>query len=351
MNLPDPAGSLQPGDCLDSRQHLASHPVTDAICIAVLGERIIDLVPGEGADDYRALPGGSPANVALALARLGIKPLLLARRAGDGFADLLDANLHASGLSSEGVVDGGGVSMLAVCTRNTDSSMTYSFYSSDSPDLQWNAADLERARVQIAGVGAVAWHTGSLASYLGPGVEPLLNEWRRARAEGVLTLSYDPNARPAALGSQQMREWVERFAQAAHVVKASDEDLTYCYPDTPVDQVCARWLQEGPVIVVLTRGAHGVTVFQRGHEPRDLPALDVDVVDTVGAGDTLSAGLLAGLAPWCGPGSEETLAALDADVVEDIVAGAVAAAAITCSRPGADPPTREEVETLRSRGA
>lgn len=324
--------------------------MTDSACIAVLGERIIDLVPGGGVDDFRALPGGSPANVALALARLGISPLLLARRAGDGFADLLDANLRASGLSLEGIVEGGGVSMLAVCTRNDDSSMSYSFYSSDSPDLQWSTADLERARALIAARGAVAWHTGSLASYLGPGVQALLAEWRRARVEDVLTLSYDPNARPAALAAPRMREWVEQYALAAHVVKASDEDLAYCYPDTPAEQVCSRWVQEGPVLVVLTRGARGVTVFQREHEPRNLSALAVEVVDTVGAGDTLSAGLLAGLAPWCGPGSAARLAALDSDVVDDIVVGAVAAAAITCSRPGADPPTREEVESFRHRG-
>lgn len=323
--------------------------MTDTTCIAVLGERIIDLVPSEGAGNYRALPGGSPANVALALARLGIEPLLLARRAGDGFAEILDDHLRASGLSLEGLVEGGGVSMLAVCTRHPDSSMSYSFYSSDSPDLRWSTADLERARGQIAARGAVAWHTGSLASYLGDGVGTVLDAWQRARAEGQLTLSYDPNARPAALDARQMRERIEPFALAAHVVKASDEDLAYCYPDTGIEQVCARWVEEGPVIVVLTRGARGVTVFQRGAVPRDLPAVVVDVVDTVGAGDTLSAGLLAGLAPWCGPDSERRLAELPADVVDEVVMGAVAAAAITCSRPGADPPTRAEVDALRAR--
>lgn len=336
------------GHCLRTPHRLASSPVTHATCIAVLGERIIDLVPSSDGRDFRAIPGGSPANVALALARLGIEPLLLARRASDGFAELLDANLRASGLSMEGVVDGGGVSMLAVCTRNPDSSMSYSFYTSDSPDLRWSAADLDRARQAIADRGAVAWHTGSLASYLGDGVEALLAEWRRARTEGVLTLSYDPNARPMALESDRMRERVEQFAVTAHVVKASDEDLAYCYPDATPEQVCARWVEEGPVIVVLTRGARGVTVFQRGRPPRDHAAVTVDVVDTVGAGDTLTAGLLAGLSPWCGPRSEQRLAELDADIVDDVVSRAIIAAAITCSRPGADPPTHDEVQGMRA---
>jgi fructokinase len=315
-------------------------------CIAVLGERIIDLVPDDRGTGFQAHPGGSPANVALGLARLGVRPLLLGRRAADAFADLLDNNLTASGLSLEGFIDGGGLSMLAVCSRQPEGSMSYSFYTADSPDLRWSESDVRAALQRITASGAVAWHTGSLVSWLGSDVSTLLAAWQGARQAGQVTLSYDPNARPQALDAEGTRSWVEQFARSAHVVKASDEDIAYCYPNDDVEQVCARWVQTGPVIVVLTRGARGATVWQRGHEPVDVPGIAVDVVDTVGAGDTLTAGLLGGLAPWFGPGGEDALARLDPGELRRIVEGAAVAAAITCSRPGADPPTLDERDRL-----
>ncbi len=323
---------------------LASGPVTTRRCIAVLGERIIDLVPGSQPGEYTALPGGSPANVALALARLGVEPLLLGRRADDGFADVLDANLRAAGIGMEGLIDAGGVSMLAVCTPDSTGSMSYSFYTADSPDLRWTTADLETTRALMVDRGVVAWHTGSLVSYLGNGKDALLRAWQQARAEGALTLSYDPNARPHALDAATTREQVEQFAMAAHVVKASEEDLAYCYPDTTPEQVCARWAESGPVIAVLTRGPGGASVWQRGNPRADIPAPTVTVVDTVAAGDTLMAGLLAGLAPWLGAGSEINLAQIAARDVVEIVKRAVWAAAVTCTRAGAQPPTRIELD-------
>jgi len=315
-------------------------------CIAVLGERVIDLVPDDHGSGFHAHPGGSPANVALGLARLGVRPLLLGRRAADAFAGLLDDNLTASGLSLEGFIEGGGLSMLAVCSRHPDGSMSYSFYTAESPDLQWSESDVQTALQRITTSGSIAWHTGSLVSWLGSDVSTLLKAWQEARRAGQVTLSYDPNARPQALDSESTRAWVEQFALSAHLVKASDEDIAYCYPNEDVEQVCARWARSGPVIVVLTRGSRGTTVWQRGYEPIDVPGFTVDVVDTVGAGDTLTAGLLAGLAPWLGPGGEEALAGLDPGDLRRIVEGAVVAAAITCSRPGADPPTLKERDRL-----
>ncbi len=312
--------------------------------IAVLGERIIDMVPVGESGGYRALPGGSPANVALALARLGMDPLLLGRRANDGLAVILDGQLDASGLSLDGLVNAGGLSMLAVCTRNPDGSMAYSFYHRDSPDLSWTPEELSREMGHFAARGVVAWHTGSLVSWLGSGVDALLDAWRAARAAGNVTLSYDPNARSGAQDPDVMRDRVEDFIAAAHIVKASDEDVAYVHPQTPVDEVCARWAASGPSIVVLTRGVHGATVWRPGAEPLDVPGHNVAVADTVGAGDTVTAALLAGLADELGSGSVERLARLTGDQVRQIVARATAAAAITCSRPGADPPTAAEVD-------
>lgn len=317
--------------------------------IAVLGERIIDMVPTDDAGGYRALPGGSPANVALGLARLGMDPLLLGRRADDGMAVVLDEQLRANGLSREGLIEAGGLSMLAVCTRNPDGSVAYSFYHRDSPDLSWTPEDLARAMARMTSRGAVAWHTGSLVSWLGSGAEALLDAWRAARASGTLTLSYDPNARAGVQDREVMREQVEEFIASAHIVKASDEDVAYLYPGASVDDVCAQWAAAGPSIVVLTRGPQGATVWQPRTEPIQVPGHSVAVADTVGAGDTVTAALLAGFSGECGPDSAARLARLPRDQVRAVVAHATAAAAITCSRPGADPPTATEVEQFLAR--
>jgi fructokinase len=273
-------------------------------------------------------------------------PLLLGRRAEDGFAEVLDDNLRASGLGLEGLIDADGVSMLAVCSPDAAGSMSYAFYTSDSPDLRWTAADLDLARSLMVAKGVVAWHTGSLVSYLGAGTAPLFHAWQQARSDDRVTLSYDPNARPHALAAPATREQVERFALTAHVVKASEEDLAYCYPELTAEQVCARWVETGPTIVVLTRGAGGATVWQRGHAPIDIAAPAVTVVDTVAAGDTLMAGLLAGLADWFGPDSESRLCQIDSRELVERVKRAVWAAALTCTRAGAQPPTLTELDAF-----
>jgi fructokinase len=318
--------------------------VTASASIAILGERIIDLVPSSDSSDYRALPGGSPANVALAIARLGGSPLLLGRRAEDAFADLLDEPLRAAGLDLGGLIDAGGLSMMAVCTRQEDGSMAYSFYTADSPDLRWTAEELHTERRLMRERDVRVWHTGSLVSWLGPGRGVLLEEWHRARTEGELLLSFDPNARPQALSAADTREWVEQFAMTAHVVKASDEDLEFCYPDAAPDEVCARWVDTGPVIVVLTRGGDGATVWQRGRAPIDVPGIPVEVVDTVGAGDTLTGALLVGLEPIWRGGGADALLGLRAPELELIVSRAVAAAASNCTRAGASPPTLQMLD-------
>jgi len=311
--------------------------------IAVLGERIIDMVPTGDQGGYRALPGGSPANVALALARLEMNPILLGRRADDGLATVLDEHLRASGLSLDGVVTADGLSMLAVCTRNADGSVGYAFYHRDSPDLNWTAEGLTRALALMTERGAVAWHTGSLVSWLGDGADALIDAWHGARERGDMTLSYDPNIRPGVQRREIMRGRVEQFISAAHIVKASDEDGAYLYPDVALDDVCAQWAASGPNLVVLTRGEDGATVWRGDEPPMSVPGYPAVVADTVGAGDTVSAALLAGLSNDFGRDSADRLARLPHGKVRAVVEFALAAAAITCSRPGADPPSSEEV--------
>lgn len=325
--------------------------------VAVLGERIIDLVPrspasaAEHVDEnagYTAIPGGSPANVALALARLGLRPLLLARAGDDALSRLLDERLTSTGLDATGVLKVGGLAMLAVCVRQVDGSMHYTFYHRDSPDLSWTPTDLTHIRGLMQRRGARAWHTGSLVSWLGDGVLELLDSWKDAANRGDLTLSYDPNARPAAASGEQIAHYAEQFIAAAHIVKASDEDVRFMYPDQQAEEVCARWADSGPALVVLTEGAQGATAWRPGGAPVAVPGFAVDVVDTVGAGDTVSAALLAGLQELLGQDFSHQVASMDDDSIAALLTRACAAAAITCSRAGAQPPTESEVSDFLS---
>jgi fructokinase len=161
-----------------------------------------------------------------------------------------------------------------------------------------------------------------------------------------VTVSYDPNVRPALMGAAaRARADVERLVALSDVVKVSDDDLHWLYPDRSDEDVACDWLGRGPALVVVTRGDAGVYAISARGELRR-PAMAVDLVDTVGAGDSFTAGLLDGLrrANLLGAARGDALAAIDEATLADVVAEAALVAAITCSRPGADPPTRAEVD-------
>jgi fructokinase len=172
----------------------------------------------------------------------------------------------------------------------------------------------------------------------------VLDAWRAARQAGDLTLSYDPNARPGTVPRDVMRARVEEFVGLSDVVKVSDEDLAYLYPDERPEDVCTRWVQAGPALVVLTRGAQGLAAWRPGHDAIVVAGRPVSVVDTVGAGDTVTAALLVGLGDVGALGAGGDIAGLDDVAIRGILERAAAAAAITCSREGAQPPTRAEVD-------
>ena len=168
------------------------------------------------------------------------------------------------------------------------------------------------------------------------------------RARGRLTVSYDPNARPVLMGNAgPARERVERFVAAADVVKVSDEDLAWLAPSSDPADVAQDWLALGPALVVVTRGGDGATgVCAAGRV--DVPAPRIQVVDTVGAGDAFMAGLLDALARAGLLGAErsEALHGISTEALTVAARRAARVAAITCTRPGADPPTRAELVAL-----
>ncbi len=303
--------------------------------VLVVGEALIDVVE-EPTGRQRLHPGGSPANVALGLARLG-HPVELATHIGsDPHGRLIEEHLRRSGvrLAPGSVVDG--PTSTATATLDRQGGASYRFA------INWDPPAVHGSE------GPGHLHTGSIATALEPGcarVEDMV-----AAARPNRTVSYDPNLRPALLGPPGYeRPAVERLVASADVVKASEEDLAWLHPGEDPADVAARWARSGPAMVVLTRGGQGSTVHWGLAGRRDLPARRVEVADTIGAGDAFMAGLLAGLltAGLLGSNPSTLRAAMSGTEPDPAVAAALdlaaLTAAITCSRPGADPPLLAEV--------
>lgn len=315
--------------------------------LTVVGENIIDLVPAAAGDvpTYGAYVGGSPANVAVAAARLGVETALIARVSRDVFGARIRARLAADGVDDRYLVEAAEPSSLAVVTFDDERRATYDFWLTGTADWQWRAGELP----DPLGDDVTAVHVGSLAAFLEPGASAIEALLRAERERGQVTISLDPNVRPAIVAGpdgdlSQARSRVERLVGLAHVVKASDEDLAHLYPRTSVEDAAQQWLGLGPALVVVTQGADGALALARSATVA-VPAPQVTIADTVGAGDTFAGALLHGLdaAGLLGAAGTAKLDALDADQLRPIVVRAAAAAAFNCTRPGANPPNAAEL--------
>ena len=299
--------------------------------VVVVGEAVVDLVLAPGAIIPSAHPGGSPANVALGLARLGADVVLVTRVGRDDYGSLIEKHLLGSGveLAEGSLVDASTSTALA---RLDDlGRATYEF------DIDWRLED-------VSVPAGVCLHTGSIAAVLDPGAGSVAALLEDARA--TATVSYDPNARPSLMGAADVAlRRIEAVAEVSDVVKVSDEDLGWLFPGEDVTAVAARWLARGPAIVVVTRGEFGAYAVAASGDV-DHRGDKVEVVDTVGAGDAFSSGLLDGLRRrgLLGADRRGALHAIDRETLADVVDRAIRVSAWTCTRPGADPPTAEELD-------
>jgi fructokinase len=302
--------------------------------VLVVGEALVDIV--RGADGRVAEhPGGSPANVALGLGRLGRVVSLLSRFGLDPRGTSIAVRLAASNVV---VVPG---TRSTAATSTATAVLDESGVASYTFELDWRLPPAEEVERRLS--GARALHTGSIAAFLAPGGDAVLDLVRAAA--GRTTVSYDPNARPVLMGEAvPARERVEQFVAAADVVKVSDEDLGWLAPGEDPATVAAQWLALGPSVVVVTRGGDGATGFCADGRV-EVPSPPVVVVDTVGAGDAFMSGLLDALATaeLLGVEHAEELRAIGTDTLAAALRHATRVAAVTCSRPGADPPTRAEL--------
>ncbi len=296
--------------------------------IVVVGEALVDVLVREDGSRTEA-PGGSCLNVAVAASRLGTETTLLTEIGEDAYGRLLRTHAEDSGVTMVADEPRTGRSASATATIDADGTATYDF------DLDW------ALRPQRLPDGVVL-HTGSLGSALTPGADTVADLAEQASGRGAL-VTYDPNARPAFV-DDPADAWsaVRTCAARADLVKLSDEDCAVLCPGADVDEVARTLLAGRTRLVVVTRGGDGSTAYAEGLEVHADP-VRVDVADTVGAGDTFTAGLVVALVD---------LDLLDGDawhtdetVVRRLLASAAAAAAVTVTRAGANPPTRAELGT------
>lgn len=314
--------------------------------VAVAGEVITDFVPDAADGLFRAAPGGSPANVAVGLARLEIPVRMLARLSSDVLGSRLRGHLEANGVDLSHAVSATEPSSLAVVVVQPDGSAAYDFRVDGTADWQWDDGELSGA---LHGVHAL--HVGSLALTTPPGGAVLRRLAARARA--TATVTFDPNVRPLLMGPpEEVLLVVEEMLAVADVVKASAEDLEWLAPGREVADVAAEWVSRGPSLVVVTLGGDGALAVGRAVGRVERPGVHVDVVDTVGAGDSFTAGLIAGLRSrgLLGAGARDGLEQLTVDTIGELVDDAVAVSAVTCSRLGADPPTAAHMRALHGAG-
>jgi fructokinase len=308
--------------------------------IAVAGEALVDFVPAGRQGLFEAAPGGSPANVAIGLARQQVPVRLLARIADDLLGHRIHSHLTGNGVDLSFAVRAAEPTSLAIVAVGPDGVVEYDFRVDGTADWQWRDDEL----TGVLDGSVVALHSGSLALTMPPGAEVLQRLLARARA--AMTVSYDPNCRPLLMGAPAaVRGRVEALVGLADVVKASADDLAWLLPNWVPEQVAEAWLARGPSIVAVTLGPAGVVVAARQAGVIRRPGRSVTVVDTVGAGDACMSALLAGLhrRDLLGADRREQLRAIPAATLGELADEAVLAAAITCSRHGADPPTRAEL--------
>lgn len=298
----------------------------------VVGEALVDVVHAPDGS-VTQFPGGSAANVAVALARLERPVWFHTCFAEDEFGAMLRDHLDRSGVrlaADPAAVDR---SSSAVATIGADGAASYVF------DIDWRLNPLALP----VDVVPVALHTSSIGAVLPPGADDVLDVVGRVR--DTATISYDINARPGITGvGADVRDRVERLAGLADVVKASDEDLEALFPEHTVDGAAAHLLSLGPAVVVVTRGGEGASWVAASGEGR-IGAVPVTVADTIGAGDTFGAALIDAVwsAGLIGADRRAALQALSSTEWSDLLGFAARAAAVTVSRPGANPPYRHEL--------
>ena len=306
--------------------------------IVCCGEALIDMLPRiskDGAAVYQPFNGGSIFNTAIALGRLGIITGFFSGISTDFFGDSLKAGLVASNVDLKYVKIWDKPSTLAF-VKLDHGQARYSFFDDNSAGRMLTIKDLPKLAADVN-----ALHFGSISLIAEPGASTLEALMEREAETRVICL--DPNIRENLI--KDRREYLERIGRLitmCDILKISDEDVTWITGKTDLASAARRWLNAGAKVVVITRGENGIDAFTKGFSIKQ-PSVSVKVADTVGAGDTFTAGFLASL-QRAGKLTKAAISYLDEASLRNAVGYAARAAAVTVSRPGANPPWVHELQ-------
>lgn len=303
--------------------------------ILCCGEALIDFVPvalREEGSGYRPCPGGSPYNVARALGRLDVPTGFLGGISRDFFGDLLVEGLEESGVATRWVERRAAPSTLGFVSLDA-AEPQYAFFDADAADRAWTGLPDERA---LEGVGCL--HFGSISLIREPAAGAYETLLLREAGGGRL-VTVDPNIRPSLVADERAyRERIERILAVADIVKISAADLEWLHPGLDPADAAERWLAQRAALVAVTSGERGAVGYVRGGRLA-VDTVPARVVDTVGAGDSFMAGLLAGLHDQ-DLLDRARLEAADEAALRAALHLAQRAASATCERRGADAPRR-----------
>jgi fructokinase len=295
----------------------------------VVGEVLIDLIP-EGVD-RKPVVGGGPANTAKALAKLGIDTQFIDGISTDGYGQMAKDELVSAGVKADYVKYSDKPTCLAIVSLSDSGSASYEFLIENTATFDFTLDWLPNPQSEQP----LLLHIGTLATAIEPGATVLF-EWAQSVAK-VAPIVFDPNIRPTVINDrEQYVKQVERWVSISLAVKVSDEDINWLYPSVEIDQVANNWLAKGPSLVVVTYGDKGLAGYRVG-EKVSVDAVKVVVADTVGAGDTVGAVLVEAIVI-------NGLDKLTGEVLKTMLNRASKAAAITVSRTGANPPSKEEID-------
>ncbi|MCU0490671.1 MAG: carbohydrate kinase [Chloroflexaceae bacterium] len=307
--------------------------------ITSLGEILIDFLPieeGGNTVGFRMFPGGSLLNVAVGTARLGQPTAFAGKVSTDFFGRRLRAYAEGEGIDTRFLLNDEALSTLAFVAIE-DNEPAFSFYGEGAADTLLTADELPQALFEETAI----LHIGSISLLRGSTPDAIETTFGRLKSQALLSL--DPNLRPGLVKDEAgYRARLARLTARTDIFKISAADLGWYMPGVPLEEAAAAIAREGPALVVVTQGGKGGLALRPGEALQAVPIFPVQVADTVGAGDTFNAGMLTGLAER-GVYSRESLASLPAAELTEVLRFAAAAAAINCTRAGANPPTRAEV--------
>jgi fructokinase len=300
------------------------------VSIWVCGEVLIDLIP-DGSGERVPHVGGGPANTAKALARLGHEVYFIDGISSDQYGQMSRQELLDDEVKLDLALNSDKPTCLAIVSLNENGGASYEFEIDGTATFDFSASwlpDPSRYKPSVL-------HIGTLVTVIQPGAD-VLYDWAMQVAE-FAPIVFDPNVRSVVMKDRdKYLAAIERWVAISSVVKVSDDDMAWLYPGQQYADVAKRWISDGAALVVVTRGADGLVGFTADGVV-EVQGVKVEVVDTVGAGDTVGAIVAEAMI-------EKGILNLTGDTLKAVLNRAAIAAGITCSRKGAQPPYKHELK-------